>query len=912
MLKSLSEENAGIVSMTVHFCTTVLRQFTALALKNWLLSIRNLRSTLLQIFIPSFFVILMAILAVIFAIQNANQEYGRTVESYPAHRIGKIPRCRLGTHAFSCFSIAFAPVGDSVVSDLVFKVAAANDIPTAEVIGFKNLAELDKFLYEAPNVTQAAYIFDDKYGTLSKNLTNSASNVTVNYAIQFNSTQSCFRRDCIPGGYDVLIPMQLSMDEYIIAKLGGMESTFLDVQRIPFPKKGSPSTDVVAGFGPTFFVAAAMFSFVIQLGLIVGEKELKLKEAMRIMGLVDVLYWVSWYLYGFVFNQLGIFFLICAGIFFQLEFFTRTEFLCYFLLFFLFGCCTIALSFAFSTLVQKARSATSLGFILFILVDIINGICVWIVFRGDAFFDTVPVIPPLRYLFAFFPPIMFSLGITDIGTALTKGEPLKWSDIDDNQEIWPFSLILKYLFFDAILWLVVGWYLDKVLAGDYGTSHPPWFFLTPSYWFGKGIFPEREGNPKLLPDDDVDVREAALLVMEGHASNPSEYALTLDHLEKTYRKLPFGLKSLKDFTAVDHVCFAVPTNQLFCLLGPNGAGKSTIIGMLTGLFPQTSGDAHVFGFSLRSKLEKIRKFTGVCPQHDILWDDLTAAEHIRLFAAFKDIPISKINLEVTERLDDVQLLDSANMLAGQYSGGMRRRLSVAISLTGNPAICFLDEPTTGMDPVARRHVWNIVERAKRGRALVLTTHSMEEADVLGDTVAIIGRGRMQAFGTPLHLKNKFGSGYVISIAVSTQRDGREIAAGGENVVVNEALAINIVTTSVLQKRCDAAIAAVVTLIPEAVLESVHNGHIEILVGREYVSQMPVLFESLEERREELCIADLALRMTTLEEVFLAVAKKTEGEKVTGSHSQISTESDLPVEHLPMISPKQKTSQNRKS
>jgi len=146
---------------------------------------------------------------------------------------------------------------------------------------------------------------------------------------------------------------------------------------------------------------------------------------------------------------------------------------------------------------------------------------------------------------------------------------------------------------------------------------------------------------------------------------------------------------------------------------------------------------------------------GVCPQHDILWKALTAEEHLELFAALRNIPAENIPAEVSERLEDVDLTSAREGLAGDFSGGMQRRLSVAIALIGNPKMVFLDEPTTGMDPISRRKVWNLIEKVKRGRVTLLTTHSMEEADILGDKIAIMKEGRLASVGTSLHLKNKF-------------------------------------------------------------------------------------------------------------------------------------------------------------
>jgi ABC-type multidrug transport system ATPase subunit len=145
--------------------------------------------------------------------------------------------------------------------------------------------------------------------------------------------------------------------------------------------------------------------------------------------------------------------------------------------------------------------------------------------------------------------------------------------------------------------------------------------------------------------------------------------------------------------------------------------------MLTGVHAATGGTAHIFGHDVRTKsgMDEIRKTMGVCPQHDILWPDLTAREHLRLFCGLKNIPDSLVEAEVEERLADVQLTPWGDAPSMSYSGGMKRRLSVAIALIGSPKIVFLDEPTTGMDPVSRRQVWDLIERVKKGRVIVNNT-----------------------------------------------------------------------------------------------------------------------------------------------------------------------------------------------
>jgi ABC-type multidrug transport system ATPase subunit len=159
-------------------------------------------------------------------------------------------------------------------------------------------------------------------------------------------------------------------------------------------------------------------------------------------------------------------------------------------------------------------------------------------------------------------------------------------------------------------------------------------------------------------------------------------------------------------------------------LGHNGAGKSTLIRMLTGVTAPTHGEAFVFGLSVREDVAELQKVMGVCPQDDLLWLDLSARQHLRTYAQFKGVPLHMIEGEITRILHDVNLTADADNAASTYSGGMKRRLSVGIASVGSPQITFLDEPTTGMDPLSKRRVWSMIERLKGFGMLLLTTHSM--------------------------------------------------------------------------------------------------------------------------------------------------------------------------------------------
>lgn len=176
--------------------------------------------------------------------------------------------------------------------------------------------------------------------------------------------------------------------------------------------------------------------------------------------------------------------------------------------------------------------------------------------------------------------------------------------------------------------------------------------------------------------------------------------------------------------AVKNLSLHVKQGEIFGLLGPNGAGKTTLISMITGVYPPTKGNAWVAGFDILNDIESVHLNMGVCPQFDLLWPDLTVEEHLLFYARLKGVPPSEERLKVEHAMQEVFLFQKANYKTSQLSGGMKRRLSVAISLVGDPSIIFLDEPSTGLDPKNRRKLWDILSECKGKRAMVLTTHSV--------------------------------------------------------------------------------------------------------------------------------------------------------------------------------------------
>jgi len=231
------------------------------------------------------------------------------------------------------------------------------------------------------------------------------------------------------------------------------------------------------------------------------------------------------------------------------------------------------------------------------------------------------------------------------------------------------------------------------------------------------------------------------------------------------------------FTAVDGIDLDVKRGEIFGLLGPNGAGKTTTIGMLVTILRPTEGVALVNGFDVAKEAESVRRSVGIVFQEPSIDTLLTARENLELHGRLYGVPPSELKARVREMLRLVNLEERADSQVKTFSGGMKRRLEIARGLMHSPAVIFLDEPTLGLDPQTREHIWDYIRslRDERGATLVLTTHYMEEADKLCDRLAIIDHGRIVALGTPRELKAALG-GDIVTIRLGPKGDARAVEA----------------------------------------------------------------------------------------------------------------------------------------
>lgn len=651
---------------------------------------------------------------------------------------------------------------------------------------------------------------------------------------------------------------------------------------------------------------------------------------MKMMGLKMNVYWVVTYLLFFAeYLIISVVFWIFGAVS-RINFFTIHSPVIIFLYLFLWGNVLIAFSMLLTVFFSKTRTAVAVGFIL-IFGFVIGGYMVFETLQND---QSTP--DAAYYAWQWLPPMAFMRATVFIVNASSRVFAISL----DNWHETPLPGIFIWLIVEWFTCISLMFYLEKVLPIGYGVRAHPCFCIKfntnhksrsrsrsgSSIQLQTPLLSEDENSVKhhvstlnpgaVYASSDIngrDVQNEAMRVQFGHGIYDEE-AKTSASAESAdpsvlYRVRVLGLR--KEFegrggaakkVAVNGLYLGIKPNECLGLLGPNGAGKTTAISMLCGLFEPTSGDAEVDGRRIgdASELHKIHQTMGVCPQHDVLWGDLTGREHLLFYGRLKGLHGRALEDEVAATLEEVKLTFAADKASGKYSGGMKRRLSVANALMGSPRVVYLDEPSTGLDPSARRTLWDCIVAAKgKNKSIVLTTHSMEEADALCDRLAIMARGKLRCIGKAAELKKRFGAGFTFTISVSVPKarfgssnSSRSISGGGdgnskyedpsiigeEEKKVVDVSAFENEELQVRQSRVDLFVRE--KLFPSAImLAEPIAGTAQYEVSKEDVD-LALVFQTLEdeETRKSLFISDWAITETTLDECFLKVTRRVHAEE----------------------------------
>uniref|UniRef100_A0A8C4Y7T3 ABC transporter domain-containing protein n=1 Tax=Gopherus evgoodei TaxID=1825980 RepID=A0A8C4Y7T3_9SAUR len=636
---------------------------------------------------------------------------------------------------------------------------------------------------------------------------------------------------------------------------------------------------------PLFMTLAWIYSVAMIIKGVVHEKEARLKETMKIMGLSSSILWLSWFIST---EQRGLGLTGNLG-----DILPYSDPAVVFLFLAAFAVATIAQCFLISTFFSRANLASACGGIIYFSFYLPYVLCV-------AWRDHITF--PLR-LCSLLSPVAFGFGCEYFSLYEEQGVGIQWYNLNASpvqDDPYNFATSLALLLLDACLYGLATWYIEAVFPGQYGIPKPWNFPFLKSYWFGESSsdgchpFPtdslssaEGKGFPSSVPrsateavwssgwSNGIRVRSVMLCpqLWEGSVRHCARLLTLPPGFSVLVEEPPAHLRpgvSIRNLVkiyrssskvAVNGLSLSFYEGQITSFLGHNGAGKTTTMSILSGLLPPSSGTAYILGQDIRSEMDSIRKTMGMCPQHNVLFDILTVEEHIWFYGRLKGLSGEQVKEEVKQIIQDVGLPHKRREQTKNLSGGMQRKLSVAIAFVGGSRVVILDEPTAGIDPYSRRGIWELLLKYRKGRTVILSTHYMDEADLLGDRVAIISQGRLCCCGSPLFLKTRLGTGYYLTL-VKREAGARERAALG-----GSASSVTIASRKVMPGEGLSAL--IQKLVPGSrLVEDIGHEVLYVLpYGGAKDGAFGELFRELDSRLGELGVSSYGISDTTLEEVL---------------------------------------------
>lgn len=342
-------------------------------------------------------------------------------------------------------------------------------------------------------------------------------------------------------------------------------------------------------------------------------------------------------------------------------------------------------------------------------------------------------------------------------------------------------------------------------------------------------------NPELLNELEPDV----IAERQRADASGTNAPLYVKELRKVFPPKVAGRRAV---TAVQNLTFGVEKGEIFGLLGANGAGKTTALSMLTRHLLPTAGDAFVASYSILSQFSQGATHLGVVTQNNSLWDRLSVEDHLLLFARLRGVPEDLVRSVVNATIDQLELTPHRHKLSMRLSGGMKRKLCVAIALIGDPDVVLLDEPSAGLDPVSRRNLWTVILKTMSHRSVILTTHSMDEAEALCRRIGIMVQGQLRVMGSKQHLKSKFGSGFELTVKLR---------------VVN----------GQFDEQKQKLTSFVTSLFPTSNIITENGGLLTYHVAKDEMD-MGRIFTELEQKKKDLHVEDYTVAHPTLEQVFI--------------------------------------------
>uniref|UniRef100_A0A1I8Q220 ABC transporter domain-containing protein n=1 Tax=Stomoxys calcitrans TaxID=35570 RepID=A0A1I8Q220_STOCA len=813
-------------------------KFKLLTWKNWLLQWHHKIQFAIEIFVPVIFSLLMVLVrALVVAEEKPITEYQpQTLENI------NLFRYQMSIMEFVKpvkYNLLYSP-NNPFIRNIACEAAQKLDLQCIE----KNDAAALEFAMISDNHLVGVQ-FDDEFYNLDEYPTKLAYSLrypselrtsTSNLALTWLTMKLFLPLDLtgprnpsaqdggLPVGYlrESFLPVQNAISmAYTKLVSNRTDLPLVDMQRFPYPEYiYDPLLEGMASFVPLIVLLSFIYPCSNIVRYITAEKEKQLKEVMKIMGLDNWIHWTAWFCKNFIMLAVSA---ILITIIMKIRWshdvavFTFADWsaLLFFMLVYMIT--SICFCFMMATFFSKASTAAA-----------VTGLVWFIAYMPYSFmyqtYDELSLGTKMGW--CLISNTAMGLGLNIIMLFEGTGEGLQWSNlftpvnIDDDLTV---GYVIIMMLASCVIYILVCLYVEQIFPGDYGVPRKWNFIFSRKFWCGENDYIGVED----MPQEHIERRNPDAFEPEPAGKH---IGLQVRNLKKR-----FG-----DKHAVKGLSVNMYEDEITVLLGHNGAGKTTTISMLTGMFPPTSGTAILNGSDIRTNIEGARMSLGLCPQHNVLFDDLTVADHLIFFSRLKGLKGDAITQEVNKYIRMIELEDKANVASSKLSGGMKRKLSVCCALTGNTKVVMCDEPSSGMDPSARRQLWDLLQAEKAGRTVLLTTHFMDEADVLGDRIAIMCDGELKCHGTSFFLKKKYGSGYKL---ICVKRDGCKAEE----------------LTALLRKY-------VPNIQPEADI----GAELSYQLPDTYSHLFEEMFSDLERESDNLKLNGYGVGITSLEEVFMKV------------------------------------------
>uniref|UniRef100_A0A8I3W729 Cholesterol transporter ABCA5 n=1 Tax=Callithrix jacchus TaxID=9483 RepID=A0A8I3W729_CALJA len=705
----------------------VWRQTRTLLLKNYLIKCRTKKSSVQEILFPLFFLFWL----ILISMMHPNKKY----EEVPDTELNPMDKFILSnlilgyTPVTNITSSIMQKVSTDHLPDVIITEEYSNEkemltSSLSKPSNFVGVVFKDSMSYELrffPDMIPVSSIYMDSRGGCSK-----SCEATQYWSSGFTVLQASIDAAIIQLKTNVSLWKELESTKAVI--MG--ETAAVEIDTFP---RGVILIYLVIAFSPFGYFLAIH---------IVAEKEKKIKEFLKIMGLHDTAFWLSWVL--LYTSLIFLMSLLMAVIATASLLFPQSSSIVIFLLFFLYGLSSVFFALMLTPLFKKSKHAGIVEFFVTVAFGFIGLMIILI--------ESFP--KSLVWLFSPFCHCTFVIGIAQVMYLEDFNEGALFSNLTAGP--YPLIITIIMLTLNSIFYVLLAVYLDQVIPGEFGLRRSSLYFLKPSYWS------KSKRNYKELSEGNVNGNVNFSEIIEPVSSEfVGKEAIRISGIQKTYRKKGENVEALRNLS------FDIYEGQITALLGHSGTGKSTLMNILCGLCPPSDGFASIYGHRVSEidEMFEARKMIGICPQLDIHFDVLTVEENLSILASIKGIPANNIIQEVQKVLLDLDMQTIKDNQAKKLSGGQKRKLSLGIAVLGNPKVLLLDEPTAGMDPCSRHIVWNLLKYRKANRVTVFSTHFMDEADILADRKAVISQGMLKCVGSSIFLKSKWGIGYRLSMYI---------------------------------------------------------------------------------------------------------------------------------------------------